>query len=63
MSQVPAIVQVIPLEGYVIEVHFQNQCVKSYDMQPLIDTDPEINPLRDPRIFREVQVSFHDRRR
>ena len=54
MSQVPAIVQVIPLEGYVIEVHFQNQCVKRYDMQPLIDTDPEINPLRDPRIFREV---------
>ncbi|MSS20254.1 DUF2442 domain-containing protein [Pseudoramibacter porci] len=63
MSKIPTIVQVIPLEDYVIEVHFQNQCVKRYDMLPLIETDPEIKPLRDPRIFREVQVSFHDRRR
>jgi hypothetical protein len=63
MSNIPAIVQVVPLDGYVIEVHFQNQCVKHYDMKPLIDTDPEIGPLRDPKLFKGVQISFRDRRR
>ncbi|MGN0193934.1 MAG: hypothetical protein ACI39G_02350 [Pseudoramibacter sp.] len=63
MSNIPAIVQVFPLDDFVIEVHFQNQCVKHYDMKPLIDTDPEIGPLRDPKLFKSVQISFHDRRR
>ena len=47
-DQVPSIRRVIPKENYILEIHFQNEEVRAYDMKPLLDTDPEMAVLKDP---------------
>lgn len=63
MNQVPSIRRVIPKANYILEIHFQNEEVRAYDMKPLLDTDPEMAVLKDPLVFKDVRLSPYDGRR
>lgn len=53
----PRINKVIPNEDYTLTLYFTNGEVKKYDVRTLLDKGV-FNQLKDPSIFKQVQVSY-----
>lgn len=51
----PTVVKVIPLENYKLMIHFDNQEVKEFDVQPYIMGE-WYGKLKDPVYFRAATV-------
>lgn len=51
----PKIRFVRAVNNYILEVVFDNQCKKKYDIRPLLKKDTFL-PLKNPMFFKNVQI-------
>jgi len=52
-----AITRVTPLSDYQLELVFENQEIRLFDVKPYLDLG-QFQQLKDPRLFNTVHVSF-----
>jgi hypothetical protein len=60
MSRMPQVTGVVPMDGYVLRVTFNDAAVREVDCSFLL-RGPLGEPLRDPEYFRQVRVDAEAR--